>query len=66
MATPLSVVVRAPLANTIAACVGGKDAQSKVTKTVYIIQIVDSVLFLSMFSTTNATNSCKPEPSGWC
>jgi len=64
MATPLSVVVRAPLANTIAACVGGKDAQSKVTKTVYIIQIVDSVLFLLMFSTTNATNLCKPEPSG--
>lgn len=30
MATPLSVVIRAPLANTIAACVGGKDAQSKV------------------------------------
>ena len=66
MATPLSVVVRAPLANTIAACVGGKDAQSKVTKTIYIIQIVDSVLFLLMSSTTNATNLCKPEPSGWC
>ena len=66
MATPLSVIVRAPLANTIAACVGGKDAQSKVTKTVHIIQIVycfkDSILLVLLFST--AINSCKPEPSG--
>lgn len=30
MATPLSVIVHSSIANTIAACVGGKDAQSKV------------------------------------
>ena len=30
MATPLSVIVRSSIATTIAACVGGKDAQSKV------------------------------------
>ena len=70
MATPLSVVVRAPLANTIAACVGGKDAQSKVTETIYIVQIEscfkDSILLLLLFFTSNAIDSCKPELSGWC
>ena len=30
MATPLSVIVRSSIATTIAACMGGKDAQSKV------------------------------------
>lgn len=30
MATPLSVVIRSSIANTIIACVGGKDEQSKV------------------------------------
>lgn len=68
MATPLSVVVRAPLANTIAACVGGKDAQSKVTETIYIVQIEscfkDSILLLLLFFTSNTIDSRKPEPSG--
>lgn len=31
MATPLSVIVRTSIANTIIACVGGKDEQSKVS-----------------------------------
>ena len=30
MATPLSVIVRTSISNTIAACVGAKDTQSKV------------------------------------
>ena len=32
MATPLSVIIRTSIANTIIACVGGKDEQSKVSK----------------------------------
>lgn len=31
MATPLSIIVRSSIANTIIACVGGKDEQSKVS-----------------------------------
>lgn len=30
MATPLSIIIRSSIANTIIACVGGKDEQSKV------------------------------------
>ena len=31
MATPLSVIIKTSIANTIIACVGGKDEQSKVS-----------------------------------
>ena len=32
MATPLSVIIRTSIANSIVACVGGKDEQSKVSR----------------------------------
>ena len=31
MATPLSIIIKTSIANTIIACVGGKDEQSKVS-----------------------------------
>ena len=66
MTTPLSVVVRAPLANTIAACVGGTDAQSKVTEIVYVhrsdrILLKDSVLLLLLLISLIVVNKNTPD-----